>query len=307
MKKLNFANPKESNVTFSATKFPDGQQQVTIERKSLFNGTTTDKTVTIQTRMNNFTDLELIVCAVASLRSLGVKEIHLYVPYFLGSRSDRKFEGGSNNYLKDVICPIINKLNFTSITILDPHSDVLEACLDNFEKITNITFVVDAFKHYYNGQTNSYMLLSPDAGASKKIYDVAKAINYLDEIVICGKHRDVKGAITETIVPYFDVTRDAVIIDDICDGGRTFIEIATVIKKRHEQYKREMKDADPLPGKIILIVTHGIFSKGFGELEKYFDKVICTNSYKEIHDLGILCGQHSTRSVGDLVKQFNIF
>jgi hypothetical protein len=28
----------------------------------------------------------------------------IYVPYFLGARSDRKFTEGGINYLKDVIC-----------------------------------------------------------------------------------------------------------------------------------------------------------------------------------------------------------
>jgi phosphoribosylpyrophosphate synthetase len=56
-----------------------------------------------------------------ALRNLGVRKINLYVPYFLGARSDRKFTEGGINYLKDVICPIINSQKFKSVTILDAH------------------------------------------------------------------------------------------------------------------------------------------------------------------------------------------
>ena len=137
MIKINLANKEKSQLEFEISKFPDGQQSVTI-KSSLFD---TSGTVEIISRMNSFKDLELIICANIALKEIGVKEIHLFVPYFLGARSDRKFVDGGSNYLKDVICPIINMQNFETVTVLDPHSDVLEACLKNFRKVTNIEFV----------------------------------------------------------------------------------------------------------------------------------------------------------------------
>ena len=132
MRILNLTDLENSEIRYKISKFPDGQQQLQIEgRPSEINQ------ILIKSRLNNFKDLELICCAVASLREVGIEKIHLYTPYFLGSRSDRKFEEGSNNYLKSVICPIINSLNFKSVTVMDPHSDVLEACLNNFKKLNN--------------------------------------------------------------------------------------------------------------------------------------------------------------------------
>jgi ribose-phosphate pyrophosphokinase len=61
-----------------------------------------------------------------------------------------------------------------------------------------------------------------------------------------------------------------VIIDDICDGGRTFVELAKAIK-----------DGRPT-AKIYLVVTHGIFSAGYDQLGEYFEKIYTTNSYKDI-------------------------
>lgn len=140
MKILNLVYLDKSDIKCKISKFPDGQCNITVDVS--YEGDLTSKfSWQIKSRLNNFQDLELIICATKSLRNLGVREIHLYTPYFLGSRSDRQFESGGNNYLKDIICPIINSLNFDSVTVLDPHSDVLEACLNNFKKESNIAFV----------------------------------------------------------------------------------------------------------------------------------------------------------------------
>ena len=117
---LNLAN--ESNVLsikYKISKFPDGQQSIQIQEELL-----EGSEVTIRSRLNSFKDLEIIICATQSLRELGVNKINLYVPYFIGGRSDRKFVPGSSNYIKTVIAPIINLQGYSKVTILDPHSDV---------------------------------------------------------------------------------------------------------------------------------------------------------------------------------------
>lgn len=277
MRKLNLANREKSEIEFEISKFPDGQQSVTI--KSPFFDRS--EPIEVISRMNSFKDLELIICANVALKEIGVKEIHLFVPYFLGARSDRKFVDGGSNYLKDVICPIINMQNFESVTVLDPHSDVLEACLKNFKKVTNIEFVRKALTKIDN--TNSarekLVVVSPDAGAMKKIYQVAETFS-IDNIIIAAKHRDIKsGKITHTEVPdlnKYSTDSNFVIIDDICDGGRTFTEISKVIQSHvwpRDEYFR---------GKIYLIITHGIFSAGLLDLSRSFDNIFTTNSVRNL-------------------------
>ena len=80
---------------------------------------------------------------------MGIQEISLYTPYIMGARSDRKFEEGGNNYLRDVICPVINSLNFKTVTCIDPHSDVLEACIKGFRKESNLR-LVNHFREDYS-------------------------------------------------------------------------------------------------------------------------------------------------------------
>jgi len=148
---LNLVNPEKSDIHYIINKFPDGQQNLVIKSVDKIEIMLEKRNLAIQikSRLNNWLDLELITCAVASLRELGVEEIHLYAPYIIGARSDRKFEEGSNNYLKDVICPIINSLNFKTVTCIDPHSDVLEACIKGFRKETNLGLVKFSLLNIY--------------------------------------------------------------------------------------------------------------------------------------------------------------
>lgn len=289
---LNLANPEETNVEFTVSNFPDGQQSITIINLAALKGSD----IVIKSRLNSFKDLELIICANQALREIGVNSVSLYVPYFLGARSDRKFVTGSINYLKQVICPIINSQKFDSVVVLDPHSDVLEACLNNFEKVNNHLLVKHALTDIDN--TNSarekVVLVSPDGGALKKIYDVASEFK-ITKLVTAVKHRDViTGKITHTEVPLSDdylTGKKFVIIDDICDGGRTFIELAKVLKEKTHDCK------------IYLVVTHGIFSAGLLGLSEYFEKIYTTNSVKDIEP-----ESYSDYTVGQgFLTQFNVF
>lgn len=91
MKKLNLVYPDQSEIKYKVSKFPDGQNNITIEKEirlTRYNSrSNTDnlvsldtiggniKAVIIKSRLNNWLDLELIVASVAALRELGVKEL----------------------------------------------------------------------------------------------------------------------------------------------------------------------------------------------------------------------------------------
>lgn len=274
---LDLVNSTKSDVHYTIDKYPDGQQSIQIKTyKANVNLTTYERKlredlIMIKSHMRNFMDVELIIAATQSLRGAGTKKIGLYVPYFLGARSDRRFSYGGVHYLKDVIAPIINSQNYEVVYVLDPHSDVLEACINNLEKINNFELVQMALNDN-RGFSDNVVLVSPDAGAYKKIFDVAQEFN-IENIVTATKVRDLKtGKIIETRVDGIDKYNDDVdfiIVDDICDGGRTFIEIAKILKEKF------------MLSKIKLVVSHGIFSQGFKVFDGLVDKIYTTDSYKE--------------------------
>jgi ribose-phosphate pyrophosphokinase len=143
-----------------------------------------------------------------------------------------------------------------------------------------------------------FILISPDAGANKKIFKIAEQIGYTGDIITCSKSRDENGKLTRVEVPILNKhlegdAKDYIIIDDICDGGATFINIVKELKKGNKDFEWDERS------KIYLIVTHGIFSKGFKELNQYFDGIYCTNSYRDVAD-----NEYDEKTN---VKQLNVF
>lgn len=61
-----------------------------------------------------------------------------------------------------------------------------------------------------------------------------------------------------------------VIIDDLCDGGKTFIEEAMYLRKLVPDRK------------LYLFVYHALFTKGVDIVAEHFDHIYCTNSYQDI-------------------------
>lgn len=266
---LNLAAPTRSTIPFEVIDFSDSQKLINLLGKYAEGVTNVEQSVTIYSRMS-WSDLQLIICANQALLDAGFKEVHLYVPYFIGARSDRKFRDGGVNYLKKVICPLINAQKFKSVRVLDPHSHCLEMGIDNLEIETNAEFVKNALAHI-PGFESKLVWLVPDKGAVDKAYAAAKEISFIGEIIECSKKRDKDtGKIVETSIPHEYVFEgdSCLVVDDICDGGYTFIELAKAAKKRGA-------------GKLYLLITHGIFSHGLDELSKYYDGIICTNSFRE--------------------------
>lgn len=282
MKELNLVYPEKSEIKYQVNRFPDGQQDVVIIDKS--NLELHD--VQIVSRFNSFKDLELILCSLVALRRLQVNWVSLFIPYLLGARSDRQFQDGGTSYLVDIVAPIMNQFRFSRVTVLDVHSDVAAACIHRLKNISNEDFIETILNALYPAGEETFYIVSPDAGSFKKLHKLADKINYNREMIICNKIRDTEGKLSNVVVPVTEkhTNSDLIIIDDICDGGATFLNIAKEIKRSNHK------------GKVYLMVTHGIFSKGFTELSQYFDGIFCTNSVKDV----------GTEEVNKL-QQINIF
>lgn len=296
MRHLNLAKPESTTIGFKHVVYPDGQQQVVILDN--IGDYPLNEEVTIMSRFNSFLDLEKILCATESLKNWGMKNIHLYIPYILGARSDRKFELGDNSYLRDVIAPILNAQNYLSITSLEVHNPVMaQACIPNLKCLDMndlIKFVGREYYKEFKKDKSHTVLVSPDLGATKRVQHVQEVIGDV-EIVRFDKKR-VKGKIVGMTmldnVPSFK-GKDIFIFDDICDGGRTFIECAKIIKQKD-------------PGKIFLVVPHGIFSNGFDELAMYFENIYTTNSVQVINkDIQLARTEQDIKL--NFVKQLNVF
>lgn len=178
----------------------------------------------------------------------------LILPYLPFSRMDRQEKGFS--FSLDWFCSEINKMEFLTVNIVDPHSDVSHALLKN----CYITYQHEIFEPYFKNKSD-FFLVCPDSGALKKIEKLASLVNPMN-IVFCTKQRDFNtGDIVKTTIYYDSLDgKDCYIVDDICDGGKTFIEIAKILKERGA-------------GKIILMVSHGFFTKGLSVFDGLIDEI----------------------------------
>ena len=287
---LNLANPEKSDLKFHVNKYPDGQRDIVLtDVDSIENLKDIKLPVVIKSRFNSAEDLNIIKCAKACLKRLKVKEIHLYIPYLLGARADRKFVEGGCSYLVDVIAPDLNALGFESITVLDVHSEVSPAAIPNIENVSVLPKLTElALQKTNEDDSVKTYIISPDAGASKRTFETAKQIvGYDFSIVECAKHRDLAtGKILETIVPVESFGgSDEIVVDDICSKGGTFMGIASKLAEKNA-------------GDIYLVVTHYEGTADIEQLKKAgIKKIFTTNSVVDLKD----------EKYNDFIHQIDVF
>ncbi|CAD0003248.1 ribose-phosphate diphosphokinase [Flavobacterium salmonis] len=248
----------QEEIQFQSFTFSGGEPHIKINPDF----DTTQK-VTITHRLNSFNDLGLLCITVDALRRMDVKIIDLFIPYFPAARQDRVMIKGESLSVK-VYADIINTLQLNKVYVFDAHSEVTPALVNNCEVIPNHTFIQQVLKVI----GENVKLISPDGGALKKIYKVSEFLGGV-EVVECSKSRDVKTGKLSGFKVYNDDLQgmDCLIVDDICDGGGTFVGLGEELKKKNA-------------GKLYLAVSHGIFNKGF-EVLNCFDGIFTTNSFKD--------------------------
>ena len=110
-------------------------------------------------------------------------------------------------------------------------------------------------------------LISPDKGASLKTKAIGKL--YDIPVIYCNKARDSSnGFIVYDEVNCIEIRdKSVLIVDDLCDGGMTFILLAKMLRKSS-------------PKSLSLYVTHGIFSKGKSVLtDAGINTIHCINDF----------------------------
>jgi len=253
----------ENTVSFESFTFSGGEPHIKIT--SLVG--VTDE-ITITHRLNSFNDLGLLCVCVDALKRMGVEYISLFIPYFPAARQDRVMIGGEPLTVK-VYADIINAMQLDKVMVFDAHSEVTPAVLDRCTVISNHGFIRQAIADL----KSDALLISPDGGALKKIYKVSQALGGA-EVIECSKSRNVKTGELSGFKVYADDLggKDCLIVDDICDGGATFIGLAEALKAKNA-------------GNLYLAVSHGIFSKGVETLATTFKKIYTTDSIRELkHD-----------------------
>jgi ribose-phosphate pyrophosphokinase len=246
---------------FSVIQYPAGEGHVTIK-----NGPPQefyDKTLAVIWEARNYNDLCTILLASETWeREKGTLPFKIVVPYFPYARHDRRNGAGDSNPAQFAIDLIRDARN--DIIIMDPHSDVTGA-LPHIGQGTIVRAAQETAMSDIIGPNAAFLI--PDQGATKKTH--LWLSNTGLPSVQGLKHRDpLTGNLSGFGIAEEDKElingRDLIIVDDICDGGGTFMGLAGVI----DNY-----------ASINLLVTHGLFTKGLTSLADVFDTITTLDIY----------------------------
>ncbi len=201
----------------------------------------------IRAVIKNSEDIMRLLLLCDAIKRKGRKIHRIDIPYLPYARQDRVCNAGEALSVK-VMADLINSIGASQVCIVDVHSDVALALIDNVHNYP-------AHEMGLLDIIGDKLIICPDAGAEKRILKLKMPY------IMATKVRDVAtGEIKETKI-YGDVHgRDCLIIDDICDGGRTFIELAKVLLASGA-------------ASVELYVTHGIFSKGLDVFKGLINKI----------------------------------
>lgn len=267
----------KSNEVFEIMRYPAGEPHVSVVPDNLL-----DPESSIIWEAYSFDDLGLMMTAWRALRRLYGFSPKFVVPYFPFGRHDRRRDKWDSNPLQqafDIVQPMLDRNDLITI---DPHSDVSGIIPHIGQREVVQAFIeADAFSH-------SPTIVIPDKGATAKTYGWIDLLGKSTPVVQGHKDRDpFTGQLTGFGVDPGVLTNrmHVAIVDDICDGGGTFLGLLEAIRE----------DAD---GGARLLVTHGLFTKGIEDLYKRFELWTL-----DIYDKPEYGGKLKTISTRTLVSQ----
>lgn len=231
--------------------------------------------ILISHRVNSSDDLMLVLLVADAVRGkMPDVAIDLYMPYVPYARQDRRMVPGDPLSIR-VVADVINACRFGQVLVLDPHSDVTTAVIDRCRPLPIHDNVARAIE-----ECGATRIVIPDAGAAKRVHGILRSLEdrcARVTTVQAMKTRDVtrRGAITGMqLETDANVTAQrCLIVDDICDGGRTFLTLSKLLRNHGAS-------------SVHLYATHGIFAHGLEPLlscadaEGRLDGIFTTDSIR---------------------------
>ena len=301
---------KEHELLYHINRYPDGMNSITFTDLSQFKHLEYLKIYSffenwsdLEIMIGAVKTLSLILVETHALKAFD--RIELYTPYVLGARADRRFTLGEIDYLYSVLMPVFKDhvLKFvTKWTVMDVHNPTAlrVACQEESSKI-NFTKPGSAAINFLSDKRA--IKVCPDEGSyyknASRFSDILRSDKYFTAVEsVCSPLYFVKTRKNDSISLELKVPIEAkflqgtdssahvhlneyivanpekyvfVIEDDILDGGRTFVEVASALKEKYPSVP------------CVLAVTHAIFSseKMLDSLLESYTKIVYTNSTRQ--------------------------
>lgn len=246
---------KAGDLAFREFTFPDGQPHF-----ELLTDTIDFNEATIEVAIKTSTDLFNVLMVNDVLKHLGYI-VNLDVRYLMGARMDRPINS-HQPFTLQTVCRMINAGWFRRVRLFDVHSDIATRLLYNAHNI----LPYGAVRQVFRAVGSPVYVVRPDKGADERVRMLANLNPSAGGIIKGEKTRDSQtGKISGFKVS--DTPRDlwnALILDDICDGGGTFVGLAKELRKAGA-------------AKVFLFVTHNVQGKKYLE---GIDKIYTTDTFK---------------------------
>lgn len=265
--------------------FPGGERHVVLNLEklkqdyaTLWGQASSTVPITIDARIKSPTEIMDILMATDALRHNGFKRLNLFMPYCPYAQQDR-YAGEGTSFSLRVFADLINSLNFENVYLYEPHSDVTPALIRNSHPIgfeeRAAAFAVELSDKFKSSGDNKIMIVAPDGGGVKR---TLKVFDYMhkyhddilhDKIAFASKTRNLNtGALEFLSISDNIEDKHLLVVDDVCIGGGTFIQLAKGIIERNISIKS-----------ISLFTAHGIYSNGIEDLLSYYNYLGCTDSW----------------------------
>lgn len=205
------------------------------------------------TSMSEFVTAMFLVDAI---RANGGHVYDLILPYIPGARQDRSNPTGDVLFTLVSVARMLNERTFNNVLVLDPHSDKAHDLIHRMEVYPQELVARKLDANRYDG------IIAADRGGRERAKQMRSALGL--PMFYGGKTRDVAtGRLSGFTLEYIPQGH-YLVVDDICDGGGTFIGLA-------EKIEEQGSTAD-------LFVSHGLFSKGVANLRYHYEEIYTTDS-----------------------------
>lgn len=233
--------------------------------------------ITLSWFYENDRELVAIIFLANHLKAQGKENIRLYMPYIPNARQDR-VKSGEDIFTLKYFANVINGLGFKTVTVLDPHSNVSEALINNVIVKKPKGYIEDAIRKIEEIEGETPSMFYPDEGSGKR-YSGMIELPYAFGI----KKRDWKSGKILGLDVAGDVDnikdKNILIVDDICSRGGTFYFAAKHLKELGARKiylyvthcENTVFDGEVLTSGLIekIFTTDSILTKGHERIEKF--------------------------------------
>lgn len=203
------------------------------------------------------------------------------IPYLPYARQDRVAVPGDPVAI-EVLARLLASTGVREFVTIDVHSPAAAAAFAAAGIELHNVLPLRWLERHLNGLPDAtgrpIWFVAPDQGAHDRTTRLASGLSQPDRLigtVHCRKVRDpASGALRGFRVEHATSPRDlgadplVVVVDDICDGGGTFLGVAAALRATY----------GPLP--LHLWTTHGIHSRGLDALASAFTTIGATDSFR---------------------------